>query len=218
MAKIKVKKQSTFIDMTAMSDVTVLLLTFFMLTSTFLAKEPIQVTTPSSVSEISIPEVNKLQMLIDMNGKVFMSLDNVKDREAALVGVGQDYGISFSREEINKFSQLATFGVPIAEMKAFLALDSEQQDKYMKDYLETDRIGIPTKGKESTNADGEVVVDNEFKHWIRHASDANPDLLLAIKADKNTKYPVVQEVMDNLRDMRKNRYLLITSLKTASNE
>ena len=30
MAKVKVKKQSTFIDMTAMSDVTVLLLTFFM--------------------------------------------------------------------------------------------------------------------------------------------------------------------------------------------
>ena len=31
----KIKKKSTFIDMTAMSDVTVLLLTFFMLTSTF---------------------------------------------------------------------------------------------------------------------------------------------------------------------------------------
>ena len=36
MARVKVKKQSTFIDMTAMSDVTVLLLTFFMLTSTFI--------------------------------------------------------------------------------------------------------------------------------------------------------------------------------------
>ena len=38
MGKTKVKKQSTFIDMTAMSDVTVLLLTFFMLTATFLPK------------------------------------------------------------------------------------------------------------------------------------------------------------------------------------
>ncbi|MBR6750572.1 MAG: biopolymer transporter ExbD, partial [Bacteroidaceae bacterium] len=35
MAKVKVKRKSTLIDMTAMSDVTVLLLTFFMLTSTF---------------------------------------------------------------------------------------------------------------------------------------------------------------------------------------
>lgn len=46
MAKVKVKRKSTLIDMTAMSDVTVLLLTFFMLTSTFVQKEPVQVSTP----------------------------------------------------------------------------------------------------------------------------------------------------------------------------
>ena len=51
MGRAKIKKKSTFIDMTAMSDVTVLLLTFFMLTSTFVKKEPVQVTTPSSVSD-----------------------------------------------------------------------------------------------------------------------------------------------------------------------
>ena len=54
----KIKKKSTFIDMTAMSDVTVLLLTFFMLTSTFIQKEPVQVNPPQSVSEIKIPESN----------------------------------------------------------------------------------------------------------------------------------------------------------------
>lgn len=42
MGRAKIKKKSTFIDMTAMSDVTVLLLTFFMLTSTFVKKEPVQ--------------------------------------------------------------------------------------------------------------------------------------------------------------------------------
>ena len=51
MGKVKIKRKSTLIDMTAMSDVTVLLLTFFMLTSTFLAKEPVTVITPSSVQE-----------------------------------------------------------------------------------------------------------------------------------------------------------------------
>ena len=51
MAKVKVKRKSTFIDMTAMSDVTVLLLTFFMLTSTFIQKEPVTVTTPGSVTK-----------------------------------------------------------------------------------------------------------------------------------------------------------------------
>ena len=75
MGRAKIKKKSTFIDMTAMSDVTVLLLTFFMLTSTFVKKEPVQVTTPASVSEIKIPETNVLQILVDPSGKVFMSLD-----------------------------------------------------------------------------------------------------------------------------------------------
>ena len=71
MPKVKVKRKSTVIDMTAMSDVTVLLLTFFMLTSTFVQKEPVIVSTPASVSEIKIPEVNVLQILIDHTGKVF---------------------------------------------------------------------------------------------------------------------------------------------------
>lgn len=64
MGKIKVKRKSTLIDMTAMSDVTVLLLTFFMLTSTFLQKEPTQVVTPPSVSEDLVPESNLVQVLV----------------------------------------------------------------------------------------------------------------------------------------------------------
>ena len=70
--------------MTAMSDVTVLLLTFFMLTSTFIQKEPVQVSTPGSVSEIKIPDTNILQILVDSKGKVFMSLDRQEDRAAVL--------------------------------------------------------------------------------------------------------------------------------------
>ena len=75
MPKVKAKRKSTVIDMTAMSDVTVLLLTFFMLTSTFVQKEPVTVTTPASVSEIKIPDVNVLQILVDQQGKIFLNLD-----------------------------------------------------------------------------------------------------------------------------------------------
>lgn len=82
--------------MTAMSDVTVLLLTFFMLTSTFVKKEPVQVATPSSVSEIKIPETNILQILVDPKGKIFMSLDKQPDMRAALEGMGEEYGVSFT--------------------------------------------------------------------------------------------------------------------------
>ena len=122
MAKVKVKRKSTFIDMTAMSDVTVLLLTFFMLTSTFIQKEPVTVTTPGSVSEIKIPESDILQILVDPQGKVFMTLDKQEDRVEVLKKVGEEYGITFTPEEINKFRLANSFGVPISQMKAFLAL------------------------------------------------------------------------------------------------
>ena len=138
MARVKVKKQSTFIDMTAMSDVTVLLLTFFMLTSTFIQKEPIQVSTPASVMEIKIPETDILQILVDNDGKVFMSMDKQEDRVAVLEKMGEEYGITFTPEEVNKFRLAPSFGVPIGQMRSFLALPEDEQDKILKDY------GIPT--------------------------------------------------------------------------
>ena len=214
MAKAKVKKQSTFIDMTAMSDVTVLLLTFFMLTSTFIQDEPVKVQTPASVSEIGIPESNLMTILVDSNGKVFMSFTNQQDKEKTLTAVGEDYGISFSPQQLNSFKKLESFGVPIHSMASFLDLPSDAQSEYLKD-LENQRVGIPSDSL--YDARGVISTDNEFKRWVTHATLNNPDLLIAIKADKSTNYPVVKTVIDNLRDMRKNRYLLITTLKTASN-
>ena len=190
-----------FIDMTAMSDVTVLLLTFFMLTANFVKKEPVQVVTPASVSEIKIPETNILSILVNPTGKIFMSLDKQADMAATLEAVGQEYGVTFTPEEIKKFSLLQTFGAPMNQMKSFLGLSTEQQDKLLKD------MGIPC---DST--------DNQFKAWIRNARATNRDLRIAIKADQNTPYSVIKNVMTSLQDLRENRYNLITSLKTTSDE
>ena len=124
MARARIKRKSTFIDMTAMSDVTVLLLTFFMLTSTFVKKEPVQVATPSSVSEIKIPETNVLQILVEPSGKVFLSLDKQPDMKAVLDRMGEEYGIDFTPEQEHKFMTASTFGVPMNRMSNFLNLSS----------------------------------------------------------------------------------------------
>ena len=79
MGRVKIKRKSTLIDMTAMSDVTVLLLTFFMLTSTFLQKEPVTVITPSSVSEIKVPTSNLVTVLVDQEQRVFISIAGSQD-------------------------------------------------------------------------------------------------------------------------------------------
>ena len=201
MGRAKIKKKSTFIDMTAMSDVTVLLLTFFMLTSTFVKKEPVQVFTPASVSEIKIPETNILQILVDPQGKIFMSLDKQPDMKAVLEKMGEEYGVDFTPEQEKKFVTASTFGVPMRSMQKFLDLPTEQQDKLLKNE------GIPC---DST--------DNQFKSWVRNARQVNPDLRIAIKADASTPYAVIKNVMSSLQYLRENRYNLITSLKTTSDK
>ena len=182
--------------MTAMSDVTVLLLTFFMLTSTFIQKEPVQVSTPGSVSEINI-----LQILVDSKGKVFMSLDRQEDRAAVLEKMGEQYGVSFTAAEVGKFKLANSFGVPIKKMKDFLALPSDKQDAVLPS------LGIPT---DST--------DNQFKEWVKVAREQNRDLRIAIKADQTTPYAQIKNIMKSLQDIRENRYNLITSLKVVSED
>jgi biopolymer transport protein ExbD len=191
--------------MTAMSDVTVLLLTFFMLTSTFIKKEPVQVTTPGSVSEIKIPETNIMQILIDPQGHIFMSLDNSSDKIEILKRLGEQYKVEFTKEELYKFSLLPTFGSPMGGMKKFLGMETEEQDKVLKD------LGIPNDS-----------VNNQFKDWVSttrswmEETDRGEAFKIAIKADASTPYPIIKNVMNDLRDLRENRYNLITSLKGGS--
>ncbi|MDR1762107.1 MAG: biopolymer transporter ExbD [Bacteroidales bacterium] len=227
MAKAKVKKQSTFIDMTAMSDVTVLLLTFFMLTSTFVKKEPITVNTPASVSEIKVPESNSMTILIDEAGKVFLSMDDINQLVQTAQAVGADYGVSFTTPQLESLRKVSSFGVPISQLPAFLDLKGEEQDKYMNEQLKTannPNVGIPS---DSVSTKKMLTVGNksynEFQNWIRHAreidlQDGEKDLELVLKADKTTKYEVVKSIMEDLRNLRENRYLLVTNLRTASSD
>ena len=199
MPKVKVPRKSTTVDMTAMCDVAFLLLTFFMLTSNFVAKEPIVVAIPSSVSEIKIPERDIVTVLIDAEGKVFFGLDTQQDRKEVLDNVGKAYSISFSEQELTEFSKITSSGVPIEKMKAFLALSTEARDS------KEAALGIPTDS-----------LNNQFKVWMKTARQINPKLRLAIKADQQTPYKVVKGVMTTLQDINENRYNLITSLKEVS--
>jgi len=199
MPKVKVPRKSTTVDMTAMCDVAFLLLTFFMLTSNFVAKEPIVVAIPSSIAEMKIPERDIVTVLIDKDGKVFFGLDTQQDRKEVLDNVGKAYSITFTEKELTEFSKISSSGVPIEKMKAFLALKPEARDS--KDAA----IGIPADS-----------LNNQFKVWMKTAKQVNRNLRLAIKADSQTPYKVIKSVMTTLQDINENRYNLITSLKEVS--
>ena len=196
MTKVKLPRKSTAIDMTAMCDVAFLLLTFFMLTSNFTQKEPVLVSTPSSISEIKIPERNIMTTLIDGSGKLYFGIDGQEKRIELLKKMGEAYSYSFTDAELKEFSLINRFGVPIQQMKNFLALKPVDRD------LQENALGIPYDS-----------LDNQFKNWVRFSRIVNPQLRIAIKADQALAYPVIKNVMNTLQDLDENRYNLITSLE-----
>lgn len=200
MPKVKVPRKSTIVDMTAMCDVAFLLLTFFMLTSNFVAKEPIVVAIPSSISEIKIPERDIATVLIDKDGKVFFGLDAQQDRRALLEDLGKAYNISFTDKELKEFSKIGMSGVPIEKMKAFIDSPPEIRDS------KESALGIPVDS-----------LNNQFKVWVKTAREVNSRLRLAIKADQETPYKVIKNVMNTLQEDHENRYNLITKLEAAPN-
>ena len=230
MGRVQMKKKSTFIDMTAMSDVTVLLLTFFMLTSTFLAKEPTTVITPASVSEEKVQETNYVQVLVSPEGKIWLTMHNDTSaqwsnqnmRMALLDKVAQIYNeshknkISFTPQQKLAFSKLNAFGVPLAQMSEFLDLEPNAQDNWLqgKDGNPQHVSGIPISKNQET--------ETEFQMWMRALRQSDNETLtsaikdgtgVAIKADKNTSYEIVHTIMDNLQTIHMNKFTLLTALK-----
>ena len=204
MGKIKIQKKDVWIDMTPMSDVMTLLLCFFMLTSTFLQPEPITVTTPSSVSEVKVPEKNVLTILVSPEGKIFVGTDNKNDMQSIMQTVTDKFGVSLNAAQIKKFKEESMVGVPVAKMPEYLNLEPDQMAQVIQ------KMGVPTDSIDGGKS--------EFQEWVQAAVDANPDIKLAIKCDAKTPYKVVKAVMSELQDMNQNRYQLITNLKTSSEE
>jgi biopolymer transport protein ExbD len=200
MGKVKVKKADVWIDMTPMSDVMVLLLTFFMLTSTFVKNEAVKVVTPGSVSEIKVPENNVLTLLCDKEGRIFVGMDTPKKMEDLISGMASQYSVDLTKKQLENGRGAATIGVSMQDLTSCLDLGDK-----MNEYMATK--GIPTD-----SVDGK---QSQFQDWVQTARDNNgPDMKIAIKADAGTPYKVIKKMMSELQDMSENRYYLITALKS----
>ena len=160
MGKVKIKKSDVWIDMTPMSDVMVLLLTFFMMTSTFVKNEPVKVNTPQSAAKVKVPENNVLNITINPQGKVFMSMDNVNYLKTTLLDMTDKFGVNLSPALQQKFLEETQFGVPMNELEQYLSLPQSK----LAETLATK--GIPTDS--IANGDGTKGM-SEFQLWVRTA-------------------------------------------------
>ena len=200
MPKVKIKRKSTATDMTAMCDVAFLLLTFFILTATARQPEALPVETPSSTVTVKLPDTD-ISTLTVGEGKVFFGVVGQDVRINTLDRMAEQYKMTFTPEEKKRFALVESFGVPLANLKQYIALDGAQR-------LKLTQPGIPADSG----------ANNELKQWILQARYAAKelhgiDLRFSIKGDSKQEYPTIRKVVDILQDQNINKFSLITSLE-----
>ena len=199
MARVKPKRHNIRVDMTAMTDVSFLLLTFFILTAQFAKPDIETVTTPSSISEKLLPDASLMTVLSTTDGKFYFTpVENGTERIALLDKMGAKYGMKFTDAEKVAFTKVQSVGVPMNQLKGYLNL-SEDDKKAFKS-----QTGVPL---DSTN--------KQLIDWVQKSLEVNPDYKLAIKGDVETKYPKVKALFEGLRDIDFLKFWLITSQEVA---
>ncbi|MBS1528829.1 MAG: biopolymer transporter ExbD [Bacteroidetes bacterium] len=200
MARIKVPRKSTALDMTAMCDVAFLLLTFFIMTAKLRTDDPLHIDTPFATQVQVVPDENLATIEVGKN-KVFFGIEGTDVRKALLEEMGKQYKIQFTPEEEARFAVIPTFGVPMNQLRQYIALNDEQRKTF-------NQSGIPV----------DTTTNNELSTWIYQArlvqkNLKNQELRIAIKGDSRDMYPEYKKVVDVLQRQAVNKFVLMTQLK-----
>ncbi len=200
MPSVKIKKHVPQNDMTPFVDVAFLILSFFMLATKFKPEEPIEVTTPNSVSSIVLPEKDAFMVSIDKEGRAFVSVDNPAFRQVLIQNLNTTRNLGLTPAEMKTFVNAPSVGVPFNQLKNLLAMDPEQAKKVKQP-------GVPCA--DSTGG--------ELYFWVRDALSAysGRKLNLLIKADNDTKYPDFKNILNAFKKNDQNKFLLVTSPEDA---
>lgn len=213
MPKIKLPRSSPSIDMTPMVDLAFLLVTFFMLTTKFRPDEAVSVTIPFSVSTTKLPD-NVITVNIDSAGRVFYDMDSKDVRAKLLTFMAGKYKVTIDQNDINRFSIMGAFGVPMSKLKEYI--EANEADRKT---MNQQSLGIPT---DSTKGD-------ELADWVNLGITADATVLadkiaagqkdakrsaFAIKADSKAKYKDIKRVIDICQKQGVTHFELITSVKS----
>jgi biopolymer transport protein ExbD len=181
--------------MNPMVDMAFLLVTFFLLASTFKTAEPAKVVIPRSVTNMNLPNEQVITLTITNDGRTFIGISEADSRKQWLKRFSALYDISLTEEQEQVFQFLPGFGVPSEGLSQLLSLPPEVRNR-------TTQSGIPVDS-----------LVNELTDWIVLARAVMPRARIAIKSDRDTPYKYIENTIKTLTDNNILRFNLMTEIK-----
>ncbi len=203
MPSVKIAKKSTDTDMTPFVDIAFLILSFFIMATKFKPPEPVEITTPNSVSAGELPQNDAVMVSIDAEDRVFFSVlseKSVEKFDQIIQEINTSNNLNLSDAEMANFRKTLMVGVPLSKLQSLLRVPADQQKSVQQE-------GIPVLDSAS----------NELVRWIAASKNAfaGQKLTFLIKGDSKSKYPTFEAVVSALKRNEEFKYNLVTSPEDA---
>jgi biopolymer transport protein ExbD len=203
MPSVNIAKKSTDTDMTPFVDIAFLILSFFIMATKFKPPEPVEITTPNSVSAGKLPANDAVMVTVDKDNKVFFSVlseKNVGVFDKIIQELNTTNNLGLSPAEMANFRKTAAVGVPFSKLKSLLAIPADEQKNVKQE-------GIPVLDSAT----------NELVRWIAASKNAfaSQKLTFLIKGDAKSKFPTFDAVVSAMKRNDQHKYNLVTSPEDA---
>ncbi|HZI00384.1 MAG TPA: biopolymer transporter ExbD [Flavisolibacter sp.] len=203
MPSVKIPKKSTVNDMTPFVDIAFLILSFFIMATKMKPPEPVEITTPNSVSTDKLPENDAILVEMDGTGRVFFSMladANPEAKRYVIQNINSNRNLGLTDAEINSYVKGPSIGIPFSGLKSYLSKSDDQQKA-------VNQPGIPVKDSAS----------NELYFWVNAAIKGfqGRKVNYLIKSDNNAKYPDFKRVIEAFKRNDVYKFQLVTSPEEA---
>jgi len=203
MPSVKIPKKSTDNDMTPFVDIAFLILSFFIMATKMKPPEPVEITTPNSVSTDKLPENDAILVEMDATGRVFFTMladANPEAKRYVIENINSNRNLGLSEAEMNNYVRAQSVGMPFTQLKSFLSKPEDQQKGITQP-------GIPVK--DSAN--------NELYFWVNAAIKGfqGRKVNYLIKADSEAKYPDFKRVIEAFKRNDVYKFQLVTNPEEA---
>jgi biopolymer transport protein ExbD len=196
MQRSRIRRKSTWIDMTPFVDVAFLILTFFIIATKFKPEDVVTIQTPSSVSsEVIKNENDAMIILFDKKGKIYLQVAQNSRKEILKALYFSEVIPMVSRTE-TQFMKSGIIASPFQNFTAYYSLPENQRNALAS--------GIPSEDKES-----ELAYLIREIHTVKQGKEK-----WYVKGDNSAKYPAFKNVIKALKENDVYEFNLITSTET----